>query len=564
METEDRGTSTPQGGISRRNFLKGAGAGAALLAAPALFGAAWPSAAKAADLTWDVETDVIVCGGGMGLAGAIAAADATTKVTLLEKAANTGGSTALSGGGLWIPNSTLAQSKGDTRAKAEAYLAAMQRGGEAAEQNVITAFLDNGQKTLDLLTNKAGIGWASGRYGDYHPEWPGGMQVGRGHGVVKGPNDTGLLAGGALLAKKLRDGADKLGVTVLTKTSADSLVTRIGADDIPEVLGVVAKDSSGNAVRIKANKGVVLSSAGFEWNDTLKANFLRGPTPYNVSVSGGTGDALRMAMSVGADLRLMNECWGMPVYTSESETLKEKGAPATINCLLDKNKPRTILVDIHGKRFCNEGGDYDTIWRSFMTWEDWGKTGYCTRRAFLIRDAVGVKTYGLGNFLSGDLTKLPDHVYKASTIKGLAAVIGVSPSVLAATVARFNKYAVLGKDPDFHRGESFYDCYSGQPDSSPDVWGTVKATLGPINKGPYYAMEVSNGTLGTCGGPRVNENAQVLHVGGQPIPRLYAAGNAAGIGGPGPSYGGAGGTLGPAAVFNVIAGLHAAGLQPWA
>jgi succinate dehydrogenase/fumarate reductase flavoprotein subunit len=217
----------------------------------------------------------------------------------------------------------------------------------------------------------------------------------------------------------------------------------------------------------------------------------------------------------------------------------------------ERRNPGLIAVNRYGKRFCNEGSDYDSTWRSYLTWENWGDLGYRNLPAFHIFDQAYRDRFSLAGAAPG--SELPDWVITAPTLAELADILGIDRDGLLAQVERFNHYASQGIDPDFHRGESAYD-RQGEPD--------ISATLAPLETGPFYGAEIAPGDLGTCGGLRVNGKAQVIDVFGQPIKRLFASGNTAGVGSPGALYGGGGGTLGPALTFAFIAGKQLAASIP--
>lgn len=543
---------------SRRSFLAGT-ALAGISAVAALSGCSPSETGGDSDnstVSWDKECDVVVVGSGTGFAAAIAAASEGSEVILLEKLSQTGGSVAYSGGGVWIANSTYSQELGDDEEKSRAYLKLMQRG--EGDDELSNAFLENGQMMLDLLTQTCNIEWRAGSYTDYHPEWEGATEKGRGLGVSPREDEQkdGTLGGGKLLVSRLQEGADNLGVEIVTDTAAKTLVTANNQDGAMEITGVIA-DQKGKQIAIKARKGVVLAAGGFEWDEDLKRNYIGGPAQFQRSVSSNTGDALKMAMKVGADLRMMNACWGNVVYKEESAKLNEQGAPVGVSLLMDRAKPATIIVDKNGSRFCNEACDYDTLWWAFQNRQTWGDTDYLANGAYLIADSSMVSKFGLCS--SNDPTKpIPEEAVVADTIEELAEKLSMDAAQLRNTIERFNANAEQGVDPDFHRGESVFD-RTFMVDM--DYAGTPQATLAPLAVPPFYALEVATANTGTHGGPRVNKNAQVLDLDGNPIPRLYAAGNTAGIGAPGMVYGGPGGTIGPGLVFNVIAGLHAAGLE---
>jgi hypothetical protein len=258
-----------------------------------------------------------------------------------------------------------------------------------------------------------------------------------------------------------------------------------------------------------------------------------------------------MAMAAGADLRNMNEVWGITVYQGEAEPVREHRMGATLNAEIEKRSAGSIVVNAQGERFHNEAADYDSTWRSYHTWENWGELGYRNLPAFLIFDSK-VRKQGRIAGVSADWP-LPDWVIEAQSLTELATRAGIDGEGLERTVERFNGFARRLEDPDFFRGESSYDRYGGDDKA---------VTLAPLDEPPYFAAEISPADLGTCGGARVNARAEVLDPFGVPIPGLYASGNNAGIGSPGSSYGGGGGTIGPAMTFSFVAGRELANRSP--
>lgn len=566
--------STQRRGISRRELLAGGAVLGAGLAAGLAGCAATPAkddgndvseeapadaiATDAEELRWDMEADVVVVGSGTGMGAAIAAGAEGASVIVLEKRSVNGGSLAFSGGYAWMVNHRFSREHGDSEELARTYLEKMQRG--EGDDVLSDAFLANGDAVIDLLAEKCNIEWEPMQAIDYHPEWEGGMMGFRGL-TAKAREDeqaSGNLSGGGRLAARLLEGAQNVGAEMVYNTAAKELVTRKGPDGSVEVVGVVA-EQSGKTVRVKANKGVVLAAGGFEWDDELLANFVGGPAEFRRSVPENTGDALRMCMRVGADLRMMNACWGNVVYREDSKRLNDQGSPVGIALLMDRSKPYTILVDRSGKRFCNEAADYDTLWWAFQNRETWGDTELLAARgAWLICDDKAVQKWGLCSCSpTGKAGEYPEETIVASSIEELADKLSMGADQLRGTVERFNGYAVAGYDPEFHRGESaFYQGVDMEKVGGPEM------TLGPLDTPPFYALEIATASTGTHGGPHINGNAQVLDVDGSPIPRLYAAGNTAGVGAPGMAYGGPGGTIGPGLLFNVLAGKHAASLDP--
>jgi 3-oxosteroid 1-dehydrogenase len=334
------------------------------------------------------------------------------------------------------------------------------------------------------------------------------------------------------------------GGELLLEHPAEEFVWQVDESGEREVLGVIA-NHEGKKVRIKARKGVLLASGGFEHNQELKKHFLRGPSPYSLGVKTNTGDGLKMAMAVGADLRNLNECWGISAYQGEADAFEKEGSAITIIAQVEKRNPGNIVVNRHGERFHNEGADYDSSWRSYLEWENWGDLGYRNMPAFQISDSKVRENASIAGRTKDQ--PLPDWVVKADTLEELAEKLGVDKAGLKTTVKEFNRHARKGKDPIYHRGQSAYDTYGS---------GNAEVTLAPLEKAPFYGTKIGPADLGTCGGPRVNGKAQVQDVFGKRIKNLYASGNCAGVGAPGSSYGGGGGTIGPALTFAYIAGYE--------
>ncbi len=544
--------------LSRRSFLKGGVlAGAAVAGANlAACSASSSNGSKEAGgaIAWDKEADFVLVGSGSGLAGAIAALHNGASVIVLEKGKTVGGSTILSAGAVWAPNSVYSQEHGDSRENALKYLARLR--GDQGDEKLSEAFVDNAQAMLDLLNEAAGVEWKGDTASDYHPEWEGGMKTGHTVIPVKGEDETMAQA----LIGKMADAIESMGGEILADTPALELIAEKSGEET-RVIGVKAGKTS-SPINIKANKGVLLATGGYEWNEALKNNFLRGKVLYNQSVSTNTGDGLRMAMAIGADLANMNDSWNQVCWKADSEVANESGG-TSLSTAATRQKPGSIIVNGYGKRFCNEASDYDTLGRMFYAFENWGDCSYANLPAWFVCDDDFVQKFGIGGSVvsSGVMSKSgsvsAENIIIGESIAELAGKIGVDPDALSSTVARFNEYAEKGEDPDFHRGESYADCSLMADSTNPEIYGTPAATLRALTVPPFYAVEVSIATLGTCGGPKVNENAQVVDTNGNPIEGLYASGNCAGIGAPGCFYSGPGGTIGPGLTFAMIAGNHA-------
>ncbi len=533
----------PSEGLNRRGFLGGA---AATMAVGAVGALGCGPEADPMQPRWDREADVVIIGTGTGLVGGLAAAVAGARVLALEKRAVAGGSTGHSGGVAWIPNNSAMRQEGIEDSRDNALLYMQHLAQRQAAPELVEAFVDAGPEMADFVEAHTPIRWRVskilGENADYHPEWPGAVR--RGRSIEPSVDREGYY--GPELIEGLRRGFEGAGGEILFETPAQRLILRSTPGGGREVIGVEAQ-REGQPYFVRARRAVLLAAGGFEWDVEMKQHFLRGPTPYSLGAGGNTGDGIRMAMAAGADLRNMNEVWGITVYKAEAEPLREHRMGATLNAEIEKRSAGSIIVNQRGERFQNEAADYDSTWRSYFAWENWGELRYRNVPAFLLFDSgVRQKATIAGVGAEGEL---PDWVVDAPSLSELATRVGIDPEGLARTVARFNVYAKELRDPDFTRGESSYDRYGGADKA---------ITLAPLDQAPFYAAEIAPADLGTCGGARVNANSQVLDPFSVPIGGLYASGNNAGVGSPGSSYGGGGGTIGPAMTFAYIAGRHAA------
>jgi succinate dehydrogenase/fumarate reductase flavoprotein subunit len=533
--------------------------------------------------------DVVVLGtGAAGLTAAIAASEGGATVALFEKADLVGGTAAWSGGQVWVPNNPHMPEVGveDSRENALTYIMSLSR--DMLEQELVEAFVDAGPEMVELLEAKTPVQfYAVDGMPDYHPEFPGGsVNGGRtmechiypfdelvdwakrvtpspyfadphitmsetplGKAVPQPPsaeeherrrvhNERGC--GQALIGRLLRACLDR-GIEPRTSCAGRELIIEDGA-----VVGVVVDTPTG-PLEVRATKGVVLASGGFEWNEQLRRAFLRGPMSHPVSIETNTGDGLLMAMKVGAQLSNMREAWWIPVGEVPVET--NHMGRSLING--QRTLPHSIMVNKRGRRFTNEAANYNAFGAAFHV-EDVSRFEYANLPCWLLFDQTYVDTYGFRVTSGVGGGAVPSWVPRGETLQELAAVVGIDGAELERTVARWNGLCAEGHDPDFGRGDSAFDCWWGDPHRK----GRRDATLGPLAKGPFFAYQIHSGTLGTKGGPRVDPNARVLGLDGDPIAGLYAAGNV--MGSPfGMTYGGPGGTLGPAMVFGYLAGRHA-------
>jgi succinate dehydrogenase/fumarate reductase flavoprotein subunit len=536
-----------------------------------------------------IETDVLVVGSGAaGLVAALCAHDEGAKVTVVEKTALVGGTTAVSGGVVWVPNNHHMSEVGiaDSREEAISYVTRLADG--RSDDALIATFIDTAPVMLRYLEEHSPLKFAAlAKYPDYHPEFPGGKPGGRSldaglfdsnelgewkpklrrsaifgmtamsvteatdWGVFSKPlslpykllaerYSKGYVCYGAALAGNLLKALLDRSMTPLLQVAARELVVEDG-----RVVGLVA-EQVGKQIVFRARRGVVLASGGFEWSAELTKRFLGGVLTHPNSPPGNEGDGLRMAMAAGADLGNMNEAWWCPSVVIPGE--EYDGRPLYRGDFSTRSMPHSIIVNRAGRRFVNEAHNYNDMMKPFFAFDP---VTYERPNlpAWIIIDKSYLEKYALLTYMPG--REPPDWIPRGATLADLANKVGIDAAGLEETVARFNVFAAEGVDRDFHRGESRYDHLYGDPDNKPNP------NLGAIEKPPFYALEVHPGAIGTKGGARVNERAEVLAANGGTLPGLYAAGNVmAGVTGPG--YPGAGSTIAAAMTFGFIAGREAA------
>ncbi len=532
------------------------------------------------------DFDVVVVGSGAaGLSAALAARVRGARVLVLEKAPVLGGTSAMSGGCIWVPCHHHMGTLGvrDSREAALGYIRAVSpQGWHNAEEPLWAAFVDQAPRMLEFLEAHTPLRFTPNRDPDPYAEAPGGMAFGRNvspaplragilgpwRGAVRQPAlslrlnyeeivDTHLFArprrhalrfaprlawrrllgmrtrGSALVIGLLKGCLDR-GVQIRPGSAVAELCTTQGA-----VRGVRAR-CLGQVVTIAARKAVVLASGGFEWNAQMMAEHFPGPVEWTASPATNTGDGQRMAAAVGAALDHMDQALIMGTNPVLYEG-RLQGLPAA-----DYFLPHCMIVNRHGRRFVNE--KQMNIGLAFAERDP--ATG--TPRnlpAWRIYDGQFAAKYP--HALPSK--RVPGNHFRAESLEALAALIGVDAPTLAQTARRFSEFARLGKDPDFGRGESIWDRNrGGDPAHRPNP------TLGTIEVPPYFAMPFKASFLGTKGGPRTDARARVLDAAGAPIPGLYAAGNvmANAFGSLGV---GAGTTLGPCLTWGYIAGLDSGG-----
>lgn len=518
---------------------------------------------------------VVVGSGAAGLAGAIAAHKAGAHVTIVESTAYIGGTTALSGGVGWFPVNHLemAGENRDSIESAREYLRSLAMGDVDLDQS--EQFIRQAGDVAQWIEDHSSLEWDLLPYPDYHSEMPGGMEFGgrslSARPVTPRPDvamilrpalswrapvthfevmtntiDPNVIAqrkaagtvtmGQALVAALLTTCID-LGIDIRTNTLAHTLVLE---DD--QVVGVQCETVHGEEI---FHGSVILAHGGFERDAAYARAFLRLPNPAPTGAPGALGNGLRMAMAVGAELGNMSEAWWAPTIHVPGDEID--GAPLYRLLLSERSRPGSIMVDSHGRRFVNESQNYNDVGRSLQSF-DAGSYRFDRAKSWLVFDKTYRDSYPVGPVLPTDPD--PEFFLKGNSLTELALAMGVSPTNLTTTIEKFNTDAQEGKDFEFYRGESSYDRALGDPHST-------HPNLRPLLLGPFYAVQVHAGTLGTKGGPRTDPDGRVRAATGGVINGLFAAGNAS-ASSLGFAYPGAGGTIGPAITFGVLAGIASA------
>jgi len=550
---------------------------------------------------WDKEVDVVVVGSGAGgMLSALVAAKNRAEVLIVEKDRRWGGTSATSGGGIWIPGSDQARAAGfeDNLDDAFRYLRALS-APNVPDAN-IRAYVDNGANMLRWVTANTRVVYTAQPYPDYHAENPGGSVTGyrthlpemfdgtllgadlktqrfpspaaslfgylnwtfaetyqllyRGKGWATGlarnmakywfdwpfrfssRKDRRLTLGNALTGG-LRLALNEAGVPLWLSTPMRELVREEG-----RVVGLVV-ERNGKPFRIRARKGVVLAAGGFDKNQAMRT--ANAPLYSSAQLSGGvtsnTGDSIVAGQAVGAATMNMHSAWAAPVFYVPGE---DRGRLVTIERAL----PGCIMVSQSGTRYLNEAASYHIVGQQMARRH--AEHGDASP-SWMVFDARYRHDFPMGPLLplvpdwlqSSGVRKI---MKKGRTIAELAKAMGVDPAKLDQTIGRFNASAAKGEDPEFHRGEAAYDKMYGDYRHQPNP------CLRPLTQAPFYAMPIYPGDIGTNGGLSTNARAQVVDGEGNAIAGLYAVGNNA-ASAMGESYPGAGVTIGPAMTFGYIA-----------
>ncbi|MDH4869439.1 FAD-binding protein [Pseudomonas sp. BN515] len=558
---------------------------------------------------WDQSCDVLVVGSGAGaMTAALRAHDLGLKVLVVEKSDRFGGTSAISGGGIWIPcNHRIAALGGqDTAEEAIAYIRAVTNG--EVDDGRIEAYVEHGHRAIQYLEMNSRVRFeAQAAYADYYPEVPGGKPGYR--SMDPGPFDARELGEDFMRLREPSPGTLMLGRMTMTMKEARVLLCRgpgwVGltmkvmwrywrdlgwrlrsrrdrfltlGNALVAALRVSLKDRDvalqlecrleklveeggrivgaelvhqGRSLRVETRCGVILGAGGFERNQAMRAQYHPEPSRSDWSATPpfNTGDAIRAGQALGARTALMDHSWWAPTTHVEGEE-KQRAL------FVERNLPGCIMVNSAGERFVNEGAPYtDIVYAMYGS----NREGATSVPCWLIFDADYRHKYPCGALLPGYAmpdSRVPAHLksyfHKADSLVELARAIGVDEAGLMRTVERFNPMAEAGSDLDFHKGDSLFDRYYGDPSVTPNP------CLAPLVKAPFYAVKVDAGDIGTKGGLLTDVHARVLREDGAPITGLYAIGNSA-ASMMGRTYPGAGSTIGPAMVFGFRAAedLHA-------
>ena len=546
---------------------------------------------------WDRLVDVLVVGtGAAALTAAITAADDGLDVLVVESTKLWGGTTSISGGGLWMPNNPLMKQAGvsDSEEKALTYMEeVIDDVGPASSRERKLAFLRTVPEVVAFLGG-LGVQWMRSKdYPDYYPDRPGGM-VGRSlevkafdtkllgpwfrqsrpaasgipaplatddvwelsrawstpSGFIRGARFVFRTLGGLLRGKRLYGLGGALASSLMyivrnqqTPVWLSAPLVDLVQDDDGAVLGAVVR-RDGRDVRIRARRGVVLGAGGFARNAEWREKYQGLEREYSSAPEGDLGQAIDIVAARGGALALMDDAWWGPT------TVGPKGAVTFT--LAERSMPFSLVVDAAGNRFLNESESYVDFGHHMLE----NNKKVPGTPAWLVFDSRHAHRYLFNALLQGRKDwKKQGLLLQDDTLGGLAAKMGVPPAALQATVERFNGFTKTGIDEDFHRGDTVYDTYYSDPRVKPNP------NLGPLEKGPFSAVRLYPGDLGTKGGLVTDADARVLREDGSVIPGLYAAGNTtASV--MGRTYPGAGATIAPAVVFGYRAARHAAAQAP--
>jgi 3-oxosteroid 1-dehydrogenase len=553
---------------SRRHFIKSAGAGSAAVAA-ATFGFVAENA-EAADLKFDGEYDMVVCGSGCGgLASALFSRWQGNTAVILEKAGSIGGTTSKAAFWYWVPNNAAMRKVGIADPKPDflKYVARLTNpngydanhpryGLTPWEYEMCEAIYDSASPAAELLAEKGALPYRHvAEVPDYFAELPE-DKAPKGRVLVPAQASPSMSDGGRVAVRTMSAKARQEGIPIRTGTR----VTKILQNAAGRVIGVEAQDELGATLRLRAKKAVIFATGGFTHNVELRKNFLNGPIYGGCAAPSNEGDFVKLASPLGAQLRNMNYAWMCPIPLE-----KAIAKDGSISGMFSVAGDSMLFVNKYGHRNVNEKLQYNELAHTFFEW-DGAKVEYPN----LVRIAVWDQR-SQDHSASAEYGRLivpqgtdDRHVIKGATLPELARAIDermakyagatggarLAPDFLAnlqASIARFNGFAKTGRDLDFRRGERIVEqLFNGDVKEEP---GRTNTTMWPLSaSGPYYAALVVAGTLDTKGGPKTDTRGRVLDTSDKPIPGLYGVGNCV-ASASGRAYWAGGATLGPIIAF---------------
>lgn len=543
--------------------------------------------------TWDYSYDFVSVGsGGGGIVGALRAAAAGYTALVLEKQPLVGGSTAMSGGMVWVPNNPLMQADGipDSYDDGMAYFeTVVGDAGPGSSRERRHAYLTAGPRMISFLQEAGFRCKRCAGYPDYYDNLKGGNAEGRSveglpfdarrlgewrhklqpglaasigfsamteeipymmhfnrsfrsfavtariarRTLVAKLSGRPLFTNGSSLVGQMVGMAVTRGIPIWLETAVGELVVESG-----RVTGVrITRD--GVTESVQARKGVLLAVGGFAHNPEMRRKYggdQQTTGEWSMSNPGDTGEVLAMAIGLGAQTDLLDEAWWLPGPSAYFGMSALNSA---------RQRAHTVFVDTAGKRFCNEANSYVEV----------GKAMFARQAVpcWLVFDDNYRRCYTHSPTSVGRLPAdwvRSGEIKKADTLAELAGLCGIDAAGLVATIERFNVGAARGVDPEYGRGDSQYNRHLGDPGHKPNP------ALGPLDRAPYYALPIFPGDVGTCGGLVTDEHARVLGHDDQPLPGLYATGNITATV-MGRRYLGAGGSIGSTMVFGFVAAEHA-------
>ena len=563
---------------------------------------------------FDKQVDVLVVGSGCGgiTAALTASISGSTEVLVIEKNELIGGTSATSGGVIWIPDNHHSRSLNieDSQAEAKEYLKAT-IPEEEFDEPLIDVYLAQGPEMVSFLEENTDVRYTTiEHYPDYfqdapgvkqgyrsleplpvsaatlgndvdnlHPSGPQTIMFGR-YGVnfeeshsfsTQSPGWLFLfiktfltywldlpwrikrkrsrrLCFGAAAITRLITSLKKRGIKIWRSTEFLEFITQE-----ERVIGAIIK-KDGKLLRVKASRGIVIASGGFGQNQEMREEYLPKPTnkDWGCEPATNTGGPIKAAETIGAQLKFMNKAWWVTTVKAPDEDFPRLSE-------VEKSLPGNYTVNMTGRRFANESQNYLTFMLEVLEKQ---KLGESCSPMYMIFDSDHRKKYPVGPLMPGKF--FPDFLIKmvhrtwfngdfltsANSIDELAEKTGIDKKGLKDTISRVNKFSKTGKDLDFQRGENERDWFAGAP-------AFINPCLGPVKQAPFYAMRIDPGEFATCGGMTINEKGQVLDNKNKIIEGLYATGNATAA--LLTTYPGAGATIGPAMTFGYIAGRHIAG-----